>query len=58
MFVAAGDEHDANHQAQEQKSNIGELSQLGEDHTSYSEPLPVFTHVPPASAGQIASDAG
>jgi hypothetical protein len=58
MFVAAGDENDANHQAQEQKSNIGELSRLREDHTSYSEPLPVFMHVPPASAGQIASDDG
>jgi len=30
MFVAAGDEHDADHQAQEQKSNIGELSELRE----------------------------
>ena len=58
MFVAARDEHDANHQAQEQKSNIGELGQLRDDHTSYSESLPVFTHVPPAGAGQIASDVG
>ena len=58
MFVAAGDEHDANHQAKEQKSNIGELSQLRKDHSSYPEPLPVFALVTPASAGQIASDAG
>src|SRR5277367_1036819 len=43
MIVAAGDEHDAHHQAQKQKSNIGEWSQLREGHTSSSEPLSVFT---------------
>lgn len=39
MVVAASDEHEADHKAREEKSNICELSPLRESHTNYSEAL-------------------
>jgi hypothetical protein len=42
----------------EHKQNQTDGGELCENARNYSEPPPVFTHVPPASAGQIASDVG
>jgi len=39
MIVAAGDEHDANHQAQEEQREIAELSQLRKRHPWHSAPV-------------------
>jgi hypothetical protein len=39
MLIATRDEHGANHEAQEQKRDITEPSQLGESHANHTEPL-------------------
>jgi hypothetical protein len=36
MFPAAGEEHDSNHEAQQEKSKIREAGQLRKEHAGYS----------------------
>jgi hypothetical protein len=40
MSVTTRDEHDANHEAQRQKRDIGKSRQLGKDHPDHSEAAP------------------
>jgi hypothetical protein len=50
MFVAAGDEYDADHEAQEKKRDVGEASQFREGHASYSE-APAYSRRASAAPG-------